>query len=73
MLPCHTRLGLADATGTLHAMAMQQVLPVVVGIALQGAALLATLPPMGGGIPYCLVVDGPHLGGNRITHPAANP
>ena len=57
MLPCHTRQGLADATGMLQAMAMQQVLPVVVCIALQGAVLSAALPPPGGGIPYCLVVD----------------
>ena len=57
MLPRHAQVGLGDASGMLQAMAMQQVLPVVVRIALQGTALLATLPPPGGGIPYCLVVD----------------
>ena len=57
VLPCHTGRGVADATGMLQAMAMWQVLLVVVCIALQGAALLAALPPLGGGIPYCLVVD----------------
>ena len=36
---------------------MQQVLLAVVSIALQGAAFLAALPPLGGAIPYCLVVD----------------
>ena len=36
---------------------MQQVLLVVVRIALRHAVLLATLPPVGGGMPYSLVVD----------------
>ena len=51
MLPCHVREGLGDATGMLQATAMHEVLPVVVCIALQGAALLNTLPPLGGAIP----------------------
>ena len=69
-LPLHTR---AVPRGMLQATAMQEVLPVVVCIALQAAVLLAALPPLGGGIPYCLVVDGPHLGGNRDTHPPVDP
>ena len=36
---------------------MLEVLPVVVRIALQGAALFSALPPLGGGILYCLVLD----------------
>ena len=56
MVPCHTQDGLGIATGMLQAMAMQKVLPVVVRIALQGAALVGALSPLGGGIPYCLVV-----------------
>ena len=49
----------------LQVMAMHQVLPVVVRIALQGTMLAAAMPPMGGGRPYCLVVDAPQFGSNR--------
>ena len=57
VLPCHVQEGLGDATGMFQAMAMEEVLPVVVCIALEGSALLAALPLLGGGIPCCLVVD----------------
>ena len=53
----HAQEGLGNTTGMLQAMAMQQVLLLVVRIALQGAALLPGLPLLGGGTPYCLVVD----------------
>ena len=57
VLLCHAQQGLGDATGMLQPMVMNEVLPVVVRIALHGAALLAALPPLGGGILYCLGVD----------------
>ena len=64
MLPCHAQKGLGDVTGTLKAMAMEEVLLVAVHIALEGAALLAALPPQATGILCCLVVDRLYLGGN---------
>ena len=57
VLPCHTLQGLADANSMLQTMAMLHVLPPVVGITLQGGALLAALPPLGRGSPYRLVAD----------------
>ena len=57
LLPCHAQEVLGNPTGMLQVVAMRRVSPVVVRIALQGAALLAALRPMGGGIPYSLIVD----------------
>ena len=57
VLACHAQERLGDTTCMLQALTMRDILPVVLRITMHGAPLLAALPPMGGGIPYCLVSD----------------